>query len=117
MGGGRCAVRRAEKTGPHSSCVRPPPQPSPARGEGDKRTRAQDLKALPPCGGGLGWGGDQPTDDTTAVLEWCRYRGGGAEGGCRGAGVAGVGDGLDGFAAEGAPSAFGTSIGWSSSGS
>jgi dihydrofolate synthase/folylpolyglutamate synthase len=32
----------------------PPPQPSPTRGEGEKRN------SLPPCGGGLGWGGKVP---------------------------------------------------------
>src|SRR5262249_6765837 len=36
----------------------PPPQPSPARGEGENNS-------LPPCGGGLGWGDLSPPGKAT----------------------------------------------------
>jgi serine/threonine protein kinase/tetratricopeptide (TPR) repeat protein len=38
----------------------PPPQPSPIKGEGDKSRQPGARDALPPGGGGLGWGGGRP---------------------------------------------------------
>jgi len=62
-----------EQSGAIALPVDPPPQPSPTRGEGareegERSEQAESQPAaysgsLPPCGGGLGWGGD---DSSTA---------------------------------------------------
>ncbi len=54
----------------------PPPQPSPARGEGEEHPPPQPSPArgegetgsLPPCGGGLGWGERWPGGAAVVVL-------------------------------------------------
>jgi GTP-binding protein EngB required for normal cell division len=53
--------------------VHPPPRPSPTRGEGESKQspiRGEGEKdSLPPCGGGLGWGGQTcEVDPVTAVV-------------------------------------------------